>query len=158
MSDSPRDNLPKDLAKQFAKLERKLWVKETTIAVLGALLVFVLAWALAFASDRLWDTPVRLRSALLICTGIGMLAYLVVWLRNWRWDRRDERSFARIIQMTQRRLGDKLLGAVELANGELQQGRMSPALRQAAIKQVSNSAKNFDFRRTILTCFAIPFS
>ncbi|MGB0580317.1 MAG: hypothetical protein ACPGVU_11495 [Limisphaerales bacterium] len=149
MSDSPRDNLPKDLAKQFAKLERKLWVKETTIAVLGALLVFVVAWAIAFASDRFWDTPVRLRSALLLCSGVGMMAYLVVWLRNWRWDRRDERSFARIIQMTQRRLGDKLLGAVELANGELKQGRMSPALRQAAIEQVSHSAKNFDFTSVI---------
>lgn len=149
MSDSPRDNLPKNLAKQFAKLERSLWVKETTIAVLGAALVLIVAWALAFASDRFWDTPVRLRSALLLCTGIGIGACATVWLRHWRWDRRDERSFARIIQMNQRRLGDKLLGAVELANGELKQGRMSPALRQAAIKQVSESAKDFDFTSVI---------
>lgn len=149
MTDSSRDNLPKNLAKQFAKLERSLWVKETTLAVLGALLVLIVAWALAFASDRIWDTPARLRSALLICAAVGMTACVVVWLRNWRWDRRDERSFSRIIQMTQRRLGDRLLGAVELADGDLKQGRMSPALRKAAIRQVSESAKDFDFTSVI---------
>ena len=150
MDDPKTDtNLPAGLAEQFAKLERSLFAKESTIAVLGALLVLIIAWAIAFASDRFWDTPIRFRSVLLGATVIGMLGCAVAWLRNWRWDRRDERALSRIIQMTQRRLGDRLLGAVELADGDLKQGLMSPALRRAAIDQVANSSRDFDFATVV---------
>lgn len=147
--DPTSTSLPPGLTKQFAKLERSLWVNETISAVLGALLVFIIAWAIGFISDRFTDTPAHVRSVLLFVAGIGMLGCAVVWLRHWRWDRRDARAFSRIIQMSQRRLGDRLLGAVELANGDLRQGNMSPALRRAAIEQVADSASDFDFTTVV---------
>ncbi len=143
------EDLPQSLNEKFGELEQALWRKETREAVFGGVLVFLSAWILAFVSDRIWDSPVRLRSTFLVAMLLGIAACVMVWLRNWRWDRREAKSFSRMIQRLNRRLGDRLLGAVELAEGESTVDRMSPALRRAAIRQVADSASDFDFTRVV---------
>ncbi|MBL6764321.1 MAG: hypothetical protein ISQ14_05145 [Verrucomicrobiae bacterium] len=146
MDDQPaQSRLPAKLTEKFGQLESALWRKETSAAIFGGVLVILAAWAFVFVTDRFLDTPARVRSGVLIAMLLGVLACLVVWLRNWRWDRRAHKSYARLIQHSQRRLGDRLLGAVELATGEADANRMSPALRRAAILQVADSAADFDF-------------
>jgi len=143
--------LPEALRQQFAQVERRLWRVESTVAVCcvaGGLMVSFLA---LFVSDRLWDTPEWLRLTL----WLGGLAAAVLagalWARRWVWRRRDLRFLANLVQKKYRRLGDRLLGIVELANEERHNANFSPALYHAAIYQVADEARGYDFGQSVST-------
>src|ERR1700733_5031831 len=108
--------LPEALRLQFAQVERRLWRVESTVAfccVAGGLMVSFLA---LFVSDRFWDTPGWLRLTLWL-GGLAAAAVAgTVWAQRWVWRRRDLRALANLVQKKYRRLGDRLLGIVELAN------------------------------------------
>lgn len=138
-------SLPEPLRRQFADLERRLWNLETTAAVCAALAGLALSYLLLFVSDRLWDSPVWLRTAVaLLGVGIVVLAGLL-WAQKWIFQRRDLRALANLVQKKFRRLGDRLLGIVELANEEKRPPNFSLALYRAAIHQVAEDAAEFDF-------------
>ncbi|MBG85578.1 MAG: hypothetical protein CMO80_01600 [Verrucomicrobiales bacterium] len=149
--DSPeqQSNLPKNLEKQFNELESALFRKETSLAFMTAICTVIVSIGVLFISDRFWDSPKEIRLFLLIGAGLGVLASIVVWMRNWRWDPRGNISLSRLIQFAHRRFGDRLRGAVELADGDDSQPRMSPALRRAAIQQVADGAQDFDFTSVV---------
>jgi hypothetical protein len=143
--------LPEALRGQFNALEKRLWRVDTIIAVAGALCGLLVSYALLFISDRLWDTPVWMR---LLFTGIGIaiLVYFTYgWLKLWVWNRRDTRAMANIVQKQHRRLGDRLLGIVELADATKRPPNFSDALCRAAISQVSTEALKVDFRMAVAT-------
>ena len=144
-----QSNLPESLEGQFEDLELALFRKETSLVVMGAICTVLVSIAILFVSDRFWDSPTGLRGALLIAAALGVAGCAVVWLRNWRWDPRGLGSLAKMIQFHHRRFGDRLRGAVELAAGDVNQPRMSPALRRAAIQQVAEGAREFDFTSVI---------
>jgi hypothetical protein len=141
--------LPDALRQQFAQVERRLWRVETTVAIcagIGGLMVSFLAM---FVSDRLWETPAWLRLALFLCgLAVAGLAGLE-WARRWVWQRRDLKALANLVQRKYRRLGDRLLGIVELANEERHFANFSPALYHAAIYQVAEEAKSYDFGESV---------
>ena len=141
--------LPGNLQSQFAEVERRLWRKETVVAACGAAAALFVSYGLLFISDRFWETPTGLR-ALFTLLGAGVLAWHGHrWLRLWVWRRRDLRAFARVVQKHHRRLGDRLLGIVELAEERELPANMSPALRDAAIRQVADEASKFDFKAAV---------
>jgi hypothetical protein len=143
--------LPEALRQQFAQVERRLWRVESTVAicvVAGALMVSFLA---LFVSDRFWDTPAWLRLALCLCGLAAAAAAGAVWAGRWVWHRRDLRALANLVQKKYRRLGDRLLGIVELANEERHNANFSPALYHAAIYQVADEAKGYDFGQSVST-------
>lgn len=141
--------LPGNLQSQFAEVERRLWRKETMVAACGAAAALFLSFGLLFISDRFWETPIGLR-ALFTLLGVGVLAwYGHRWMRLWIWRKRDLRAFARVVQKHHRRLGDRLLGIVELAEEKELPANMSPALRDAAIRQVADEAAKFDFKAAV---------
>ncbi len=141
--------LPEELRAQFAEAERRLWRVETTVAVcsiIGGLMVSFLGF---FVSERLWDTPIWLRWTLWLA---GLLVAAVsagIWARRWVWQRRDLRALANLVQKKYRRLGDRLLGIVELSNEKEHNANFSPALYHAAIFQVAEEAKGFDFAQSV---------
>ncbi len=152
MAESDNDfslTLPAGLQRQFEEVERRLWRVETTVAacaLLGGLMVSFLA---LFISDRFWDTPVWLRCGIL---ATGLVAGAVAgmkWARHWVVKRRDLRALANIVQKKFRRLGDRLLGIVELANEQRHLANFSPALYHAAIHQVAEEAEGLDFCESI---------
>ena len=141
--------LPAALRQQFEVLERRLWRVDTIIAVCGALGGLVLSYTLLFISDRFWDTPAALR-ALFTALGLGVAAYFILfWVRHWVWNRRDSRALATLVQRHYPRLGDNLLGIVELADGEKRPANVSEELCRAAIEQVSGQAIRYDFKSVI---------
>jgi len=142
-------SLPEALRRQFTELENRLWSLETIIATCSALSGLILSYLILFVSDRVWDTPewFRLLTALL---GVATVAVALLWWgRRWLWQRRDLRALSKLVQLKYRRLGDRLLGIVELANEEQRPAHYSPALYRAAIQQVTADALQFDFRQAV---------
>jgi hypothetical protein len=143
--------LPEALRQQFAQVERRLWRVESTVAVCCVAGGLMVSFLVLFVSDRVWDTPGWLRLTLLLC-GLAVAALAAVrWARRWVWQRRDLRSLANLVQKKYRRLGDRLLGIVELANEERHNANFSPALYHAAINQVADEARGYDFGQSVST-------
>ncbi len=141
--------LPENLRRQFNLLERRLWKTETATAVCLALSGAIASFLVLFVSDRVWDSPSWFRGLLLLGT-LGICAAAAFqWLRHWVFKRRDWRSLSVIVQKKFRRLGDRLLGIVELSTESKHDANFSPELYQAAINQVSNETVQFDFREAV---------
>ncbi|MHC1766028.1 MAG: hypothetical protein AB9869_17295 [Verrucomicrobiia bacterium] len=138
-------SLPEGLRHQFSALRGRLWRVETATALFLALGALLLSYLALFVSDRFWDTPVWLRVGFLT-VGLAAFAFFgFVWLQRWVFRPRDQRAMAILVQKQYRRLGDRLLGIVELANEKQRPAYFSPALYRAAIGQVANQAREFDF-------------
>ena len=142
-------SLPDSLRAQFAALERALWRAETTHAACGGVAALAASFALLFLCDRVGDTPKALRAALLLAGVAGAAWFAVRWCRSWVWQRRDLRALSNVVQHGHRRLGDRLLGIVELAEEKQRPQNMSLALCRAAIRQVSADAAKFDFLEVV---------
>ncbi len=137
--------LPPELRAQLLAFEKKLRRAETWAALAGAIVGAALSYLFVFAFDRLGDTPAALRLLLMLVAAGAWAGAVYWWLRHWFFRRRDHRDLARLIQRHIPRLGDRLLGAVELAEGEDERLNASPALLRAALAQVAGEAKKFDF-------------
>ncbi len=142
--------LPEALRLQIRQFEKHLCRTESIVAVCGGICGLLATFALVFLMDRLWDTSRWMR---LLCAGGGaviLFVFLWSWFRSWVLKRRDIRQLARLIQKKYQRLGDRLLGAVELAQDPgTDSNRMSPALRRAAIEQVAGEAVSYSFRDAV---------
>lgn len=144
-------HLPESLQRQFAVLERRMWRVETVIAICGAMGAVFLSYLLLFLSDRFWETPEWLRVAVLLA-GVGFAVFCGLWwLRRWVLSPRGEENLAVFVQRHYRRLGDRLLGAVELAHEEKRPVDVSPALCRAAIAQVAKESEEVDFAKAVAT-------
>ena len=142
-------NLPAGLQGQFSAFENRLWRVETAAAVGGLAASLLFSCLLIFVSDRVWDTPVWLRVLIFLAGLAGAAASALRWMRHWVWHRRDLRALATLVQKKYRRLGDRLLGIVELANEQKHSANFSPALYHAAIEQVAGEAQKFDFQQSV---------
>lgn len=141
--------LPEGLTGQIAGFEKRLRCVETIVAFTGGLCGILLTNVLLLVSDRFWNTATWLRLFLAIAGGAAFGGFLLVWFRHWWWKRRDVRELARLVQKKHARLGDRLLGAVELANGSAAGGNISPALCRAAIRQVAEESTGYDFKEAV---------
>ncbi|MEM7394177.1 MAG: hypothetical protein AAF492_17705, partial [Verrucomicrobiota bacterium] len=148
-TDSKQTRIPESLAGQIGQFENRLKNMETLITIFGGLCGVMLTYGLLFLSDRVWDTPAWLRIPLTLLGGVALAAFVYYWLTRWLWRRRDTRELARLIQKHHRKLGDRLLGAVELAEGKNLPDNISPELCAAAIKQVTQESSSFDFRDAV---------
>jgi hypothetical protein len=150
--------IPAALALQLREFRRRVWSIKLVEAVAAAATSLLVAFLIVFALDRLFDTPSWLRFAIGVGAVIGCLA--VPWfLHRWVWRFRRLDQLARLLSRKMPRIGDQLLGIIELAENRWEQQR-SRALCQAAIEQVSDDAQHCDFRaaspdsrlRSSLTC------
>lgn len=144
-------NLPEGLRSKLRSLQRKLFVVDTAIAVSGIVAGLVVSWMLVYMSDRFWDTPGW-------CRGLFSLAGLIVtgvftwpWIQHWLTKPRDNRVLAAIVQRKHRRLGDRLVSAVELADHEQRPEDVSEALCRAAIEQIDKESERYSFNEAVAT-------
>jgi hypothetical protein len=146
--------LPDGLRRQFDEVQRRLWKVETTVAICAIASGLILSYLALFVSDRLWETPIWLRVTFFFC-GLAIAGVAgFEWARRWLWHRRNLQALANLVQKKYRRLGDRLLGIVELANEERHFANFSPALYHAAIHQVAEEARDYDFRESVDTSSA----
>jgi len=143
LTEAPTGAMPPELAARLARFARRLRAIETAIALAalvgGVSTVFLLLALL----DRFFDTPPPVRLLLAIGGAAALAAPSAWWARLWLLRRRDARDLARIVQRQFPRLGDRLLGAVELTRGEHPDA--SPALLRAALSQVAQETEGYAF-------------
>jgi len=140
-------SLPPALTRQFDSLERRLWRLDSLAALTGGVGSLLLSYALQFSSDRLWDTPQWLRLLFALAGWAGFAVFAYGYGDRWIWKRRSIRQLAVIVQRRYQRLGDRLLGIVELADPRARPSNYSAELCTAAITQVAGEASSFDFRQ-----------
>src|SRR5215213_4857289 len=141
--------LPEDLRGQFERLERRLFRVETGALVAGFVAGVTGSYLLVFASDRIWDSPVWLRSAA-FAGGAAVVGWFASgWVKRWVLKRRNRKDLAGIVQRRFQRLGDRLLGIVELSSEEKHLHGFSPELYRAAIRQVAEESAKYDFTEAV---------
>jgi len=138
--------LPASLHRQFDSLERRLWRNDALLALSGVIGSLLLACLMVFVSDRVWDTPGWLRAVIAFCGWAGFGRFAWGYGSRWIWGRLSTRALAVIVQQRHRRLGDRLLGIVELADPTARPSNYSAELCNAAIAQVAGEASAFDFQ------------
>ncbi len=142
-------NLPENLQQKFAALERRLWKIETATAICFVIAGFALAFLALFVSDRFWDSPVWLRGLIAGLSLAALASSAVWWLKRWIFQRRDLQMLAQLVQKKFSRLGDRLLGIVELSGQQNHAVNFSPELYRAAIQQVAEESEKFDFQEAV---------
>lgn len=133
---------PPELQEALLRFQRR-WRALHTFTLLGLLTLIPLAsFGLLALSDRIWATPDWARFLLAVPVPLLLAACLWPWLKRWVLKRPNPRQIAEVMGRLDRRVGDRLLGAVELSEGVHEQWEGSPALRKAAIEQVARELAN----------------
>ncbi len=144
MAYSPdRLRLPDSLEQQMHQFRRRVWWIKMVEAVAAAAFGTLIAYLVLFALDRVWDTPGWLRVVLFIGAAVAC-ANIPIALHRWVWRHRRLEQLARLLARKHPRVGDQLLGIIELVRNEFEQAR-SRTLCEAAIREVAQDARRRDF-------------
>src|SRR5579863_6983266 len=139
--------LPDSLQNQLLQFRKRVWSIKMTEAASGAVFGIVVAYLLLFAFDRLSETPGWARFAL-FAGAILSCAVVPLGAHRWIWRNRHLEQLARLLARKHPRVGDQLLGIIELVRSDFEQAR-SRTLCVAAIRQVAEDARNRDFRDAV---------
>ena len=82
------NHLPDSLQAQLKAAQRRLWMVETAVAILGGICGLLFAFLVLFISDRFWETPPWLRFTS-TATGIIGAALGAWWWASHYTRRRD---------------------------------------------------------------------
>jgi len=132
-------HVPTTLETQLLDFRRRVWtIKMIEAAGVAGFSVFI-AYLTTFVLDRLWDTPVGIRLAVL---GAALAGCMIApyYFHRWIWSHRRLENLARLLSRKMPRIGDQLLGIIELAHSDSEQAR-SRTLCKAAIEQVAQDAQ-----------------
>ena len=98
------------------------------------------------ASTALWDTPALAARRLCSWRPWSAARTCPVALHRWVWRHRRLEQLARLLARKHPRVGDQLLGIIELVRNDFEQAR-SRALCEAAIREVAEDAQSARFPR-----------
>jgi len=139
--------LPPRLQEKLERFRERLWSVKIAEGALAGIVGLGISYLLVFGLDRLFDTPLWLRVALLLSGfAVPALGLPLLWHR-WVWRQRTLAEAARFLKKRFPRLGDELLGIIELAHHH--SGNMSLVLVEAAMKQVDERAGAQDFTEAV---------
>lgn len=141
--------LPPVLESKLADFRQRVWLIKLTEGLLAALFGIALSYVLVFSLDRFMETPAWLRATLLVAGAATLGLGLPLKWHRWVWRQRRLEDAARLLKHTFPRLGDQLLGIVELARVDSGVAGRSERLVQAAMEQAAEAVKDRDFRQAV---------
>src|SRR4051812_28573628 len=141
--------LPPILETKLADFRRRVWVVKLAEGALGAVFGIALSYLVVFGLDRFMETPAGLRWAILLTLAITLGLTLPLKWHRWVWRQRRLEDAARLLRRKLPRLGDQLLGIVELARMDHGNAGRSERLVQAAIQQAAEAVKGQDFTQAV---------
>lgn len=144
-----KTDLPPLLEAKLAHFRKRVWIVKLTEGLLAAAFGLALSYLVVFALDRMMETPVWLRASLLAAGAAGLGLGLPLKWHRWVWRQRRLEDAARLLRRTFPRLGDQLLGIVELAHREAGATGQSERLVQAAMEQAAEAVKDKDFSHAV---------
>ena len=145
MSQEPVLQLPDRLQGKLESYRKRVWIVKVLEGVFAALFGLLLSFLVVYALDRFIDTPGWAR-LLIFAVGIaGFGLFLPLKLHRWIWQRRSLQQVAKLLRGRFPRLGDQLLGIVELAREQEEEGLHSKQLVSAAMSQVDTAVGDEDF-------------
>ncbi len=137
--------LPPVLSAKLSEFRRRVWWVKLAEGILASIAGLAVSYGLVLILDRFMETPAWLRGSLLVLgaavPGIGLP---LKWHR-WVWRQRRLEDAARLLRWKFPRLGDQLLGIVELARHDDGTTGRSERLVQAAMAQADEAVKDQDF-------------
>lgn len=142
-----RFEIPPALHGKLLSFRRRLWWVKLLEAIAAAVVGVLLGFLLTYVLDRLFDTPRWLRGAIFTAAVLSCAAVPIA-IDRWVWRRRRIDQLAHLLAQTHPAAGDQLLGVIHLSEDATEQAR-SPALVQAAIRQVSESVAAQDLSQSI---------
>ncbi len=136
----PQAPIPEGLRDQLEQFKKQLWRIKIAEAILAGFFGLLFSFLLVFGLDRFIETPATLRLVILVL-GVSLFSlFAPYWIRRWVFGHRKENQLAKLISQRYPKLGDRLLGAVELQDQQEGKDSLSPALRAAAMRTVANDA------------------
>ncbi|WP_425397333.1 hypothetical protein [Aeoliella sp.] len=138
-----RLEVPDSLAEQLRGFRLQVWKEKMIEAMAIAVAAIAVAYLTVFVLDRFVDTPAWIRAGVAI-TAVATCVIVPYYLHRWVWSYRSPTQLARLLSRKLPRVGDQLLGVLELSESESEQAR-SWRLCQAAIEQVATDAEHRDF-------------
>lgn len=144
-----KTQLPPILESKLADFRQRVWAVKLAEGLLAAVFGLALSYLVVFALDRLMETPSWLRLTILVAGAATLGLGLPLKWHRWVWRQRRLEDAARLLRRTFPRLGDQLLGIVELARlDHAAQGR-SERLVEAAMAQAAEAVKDRDFTQAV---------
>lgn len=137
--------IPAELHQQLADFRRHLWRSKLVEAALAGFFGLLFSFLLVFLLDRVMPTPGWLRLLILVAGTSLFTFFAPYWIHRWILKNRRENQLARMISHKFPRLGDRLLGVLELSDQQESETTLSPALRAAATRDVAAAAAKRDF-------------
>lgn len=140
--DRPRQRItiPTDLSDRLFEFRRALLGRQLREGVAWEIVLVLGLLMLTIFVDRVWDTPVWLRTAFatVIVVGAVLCVVRVLWSV---WRSRSPLQLARTIRHRQPAFGDDLIGALELVDDDAELSR-SESLCRAALDQIADKARS----------------
>ena len=136
--------IPPGMQAKLEEFRKRMWIVKLAEAFLAGIFGLILSYLVVFVLDRLGDTSASLRIGILIGGTLGLALFVPFMFHRWVWRQRQLENVARVLRHKFPRLGDQLLGIVELAKDQSEQQR-SATLVKAAMEQVDEVAKKRDF-------------
>ena len=141
--------LPPVLETKLSDFRRRVWLIKLAEGMLAAAFGLALSYVIVFALDRFFDTPAWLRGSILFAGAAVLGLGLPLKWHRWVWRQRRLEDAARLLRWKFPRLGDQLLGIVELARRDDGVTGRSERLVQAAMAQAADAVKDQDFSTAV---------
>lgn len=139
--------IPPRLQGKLEAFQERIWSVKLAEGALAGLVGLGISYLLVFVIDRFVDTPALLRGLILFFGfAVPAVGLPVRWLR-WVWQQRSLEQIARLLRRSHPRLGDELLGIVELAHANSSSN--SRVLVEAAMKQVDEKVADQSFQDSV---------
>lgn len=145
--------IPDGLQQQLQSFRSKLWKIKIAEALLAGCSGLITSFLFVFLLDRFFETPAILRLVILVTGTSLFLVFAPYWIHRWVYRHRREHQLARLISLHFPKLGDRLLGAIELQDQDENRENLSPQLRSAAMSDVAREASKLD----LTTALPLPY-
>ena len=147
MNGSP--SLPTTLSTKLSGFRRRVWIVKLAEGVFASLFGLAVSYLVILGLDRLMETPAWLRGTVLAMgAAVPGLGLPLKWHR-WVWRQRQLEDAAKLLRWKFPRLGDQLLGIVELAREESAVPGRSQRLVQAAMVQADEAVRQRDLSHAV---------
>lgn len=137
--------LPPNLKARLERFRRSVWTVKLAEGILAGIFGLALSYLFVFVLDRFWNTPSTVRALILVAGASGFGFWFPTKCHRWVWGQRNLEQAARLLRHKFRRLGDQLLGIVELAKHR----SGSEALIKAAFQQADERIGDRDFAQAV---------